>query len=786
MTSSALDLQPRRGGWLALAVFLVAALTLCWPALMGNVLAGDDYQLAGWAFRKFGAEYWRAHHAVPLWNPYIFGGLPYVGGMHGDIFYPTAWLRYFLPLDLATNLTFAGHIVIAGVSMYALVRALGVSWVGSVVAGIAYEMTGIVASQVSPGHDGKLFVSALAPLLLLGLWRGIRERKLAGYGAAALTTGLMLHGHPQTGYYLLVAAGLWTLFLVFGGEGAPQGNDRWKALGWSAVVVVIGLGMYAIQALPFIAYIPFSPRGAGGPSAGWEYATGYAMPTAELFTVFLPELNGVRDAYAGANFIKTHTEYLGAIVLMLAACGFGGAARKRERLALAVIGGLFLLVALGGHTPFYRVWYEVMPMMKKVRAAGMAFYLVALPVAVYVGFGVDRLARGEVALRRVLIWAGVFAFFGLIGAVGGLDGIAQALAAPERLEVAIATTPQLHAGALRLFIVAVAGAGVLAAIRLGKLSGGLAAATLITVVVGDMWSLDRKFFVFNGSAEQLFGNDQITAAIEKTPLPYRVWDPKGRLGSNSGLEVYQGSWLMGHDIPQLFGYHGQELNTFDELWGGKNDWKNQVNLGLLKLYAVRYVVLSQAQTLPGFHQVLGPVRTDGTGRPGILYEADTLPPYVRLMAGAVKAPAAQVADVASDARFPVEEVAIYPDSAPVSPTAVGSQLPPPAKATPKVTAWEAGSIKVGIEGQDERPLYLVVSENWYKDWTATVDGKAVPVMRAQNALLSVEVPPGGKEVSFVFRSPEYEKGKWITLLSLLAALALWIVPSVRRPREAHA
>ena len=235
-------MDPRRARLLAAVIFVAAALTLCWPVFQGKVLAGDDYLLAGWAFRKFGAEYWRAHHAIPLWNPYIFGGLPYVGGMHGDIFYPTAWLRYFLPLDLATNLTFTGHLVIAGLAMYAFLRGLGTSWTAAVTGGLAYELTGIVASQVSPGHDGKLFVSAMAPFLFAGAASRIRERKLTGYAAGALSVGLAMHGHPQTAYYMLVAAGLWTLFLVFGDPAGPKGNERWRALGWSAAMVALGVG----------------------------------------------------------------------------------------------------------------------------------------------------------------------------------------------------------------------------------------------------------------------------------------------------------------------------------------------------------------------------------------------------------------------------------------------------------------------------------------------------------------------------------------------------------------
>ena len=47
------------------------------------------------------------------------------------------------------------------------------------------------------------------------LLRGIRERWIAGYGAGALAVGLSMHGHPQPCYYLLVAAAIWKLFLVF-------------------------------------------------------------------------------------------------------------------------------------------------------------------------------------------------------------------------------------------------------------------------------------------------------------------------------------------------------------------------------------------------------------------------------------------------------------------------------------------------------------------------------------------------------------------------------------------
>ena len=129
--------------------------------------------IAGYSFRLFGAEQFRATGAIPQWNPYLFGGLPYIGAMHGDIFYPTAWLRWILPVDLAITWGMALHFVLAGWLTFGFARALRLSWTAAITAGIAYELTGIVASQMSPGHDGKLFVSALAPL---AFWVLVRVR----------------------------------------------------------------------------------------------------------------------------------------------------------------------------------------------------------------------------------------------------------------------------------------------------------------------------------------------------------------------------------------------------------------------------------------------------------------------------------------------------------------------------------------------------------------------------------------------------------------------------------
>jgi uncharacterized membrane protein YfhO len=87
-----------------------------------------------------------------------------------------------------------------------------------------------------------------------------------------------------------------------------------------------------------------------------------------------------------------------------------------------------------------------------------------------------------------------------------------------------------------------------------------------------------------------------------------------------------------------------------------------------------------------------------------------------------------------------------------------------------------------LTGQAAAPSWLLVSENWYPDWTASVDGQPSPVFRGQFSLITVPLPVGAKEVTLEFRSRAYERGRMITLISLIAALGLWLVPLVRRRR----
>jgi uncharacterized membrane protein YfhO len=75
-----------------------------------------------------------------------------------------------------------------------------------------------------------------------------------------------------------------------------------------------------------------------------------------------------------------------------------------------------------------------------------------------------------------------------------------------------------------------------------------------------------------------------------------------------------------------------------------------------------------------------------------------------------------------------------------------------------------------------------VSENFFPGWTAAVDGRRAATDRAQYNLIGVELPAGAKRVTLHFDDAAYERGKVITWIAILIAVALACVGLFRSRR----
>lgn len=785
-TSETAVALPRRALAWAAGTYAIAALSLGWPALMGQFLVRphSDQYIAGYAFREFAAASLRAGEGFPLWNPYLFGGMPYVAAMHGDLFYPTFLLRMVLPTDVAMTWGFIIHVFLAGLFTFIFLRALGIGFAGALVGGLAYMLSGNVAGLVSPGHDGKLFISALLPLAMFLVARGVRDGRQWAWGALAITVGLgVLSPHPQLLQYMLLVCGSFGLFLAFAdtGSGVLPRPVALRRLGASAIAVMLGFAMGAIQYLPVREYVPWSPRALG---KGWEAATQFSMPPEEMFNFWVPQFSGILDRYWGDNAIHLHSEYLGVAVILLAALAFASR-HSLNRKFLWFFAGVTIIAtlwALGGYTPFYRLVYAIVPGTKFFRAPSTILYVISFGVAVLAAFGAERAVHRDVSRRYLISWGLVVLAIGAIGAFGGLANLGVALADPQQLDRLYGNDSALRVGALRstLFgVLAVTCLFLLSSGRVGREAGGYLLAGIVAV---DLWSVERMYWQFSPPASQIFGSDSTIAHMKAQAEPGRVLTFPASQGVGRDPFI-SGDALMAHRVRNVLGYHGNELGRFQMLGGHAEGWNQIANPNFWDLMNIRYI-LSDAESLsvPGLTHVLGPVR-NAYGTNVHLYEMTEENPVAWVTPAIVKAPDNEVLNTVLDPRFDVHRVAIFDTSAAVAAVQLTS-MPQRSTVKARATRYDPGAIDIELDQPAPNGSALMVSENYYPGWSAVVDGKTANIGRADMTLIGVELPAGARKIELRYASAPYEKGKRVTQVALLLAALWWaaagIIGKVRR------
>ncbi|MEO7822251.1 MAG: hypothetical protein ABIS15_01495 [Gemmatimonadaceae bacterium] len=773
--------------WASL-VYLVCTFSLAWPALVGKFLVNprSDQYIAGYAFREFAAAMLRSGEGFPLWNPYLFGGMPYIAAMHGDIFYPTFLLRLVLPTDVAMTWGFIIHLFLAGIFTFGFLRATGYSFPGALAGGLAYMMSGQIASYVSPGHDGKLFVSALFPLALWMLYRGFRQGQSSSWGALALIVGLaVLSPHPQLLQYMLLACGAYALFLSFSQiDDARLARDvAVRRLAAALAAVVVGLAIGAVQYLPVREYVGWSPR-AGG-LADYSVATSYAWPPGELLNAYLPQFSGMLDAYWGRNGIHLHSDYFGAVVLVVAGAAFLGLrADPRRKHIIFWTAALMIatLWSLGSATPFYRIPYAIIPGTRYFRAPATIFFIGALAIGVLAASGTERFIKGSVSRRYLLGWAAFAAVIAILATSGGLSSFASSFADQRQLDRLEANEGALIAGSWRSlgFVMLTVALGF--AVLRERIPSRYSVWALVALMAVDLWSIERLYWMFSPPAKEIYASDAIIETLRAEPQPARVLAlPVKRTMQPDA--ILTGDALMSHRVRGVLGYHGNQLGRYNELVGLNGEDQRLLSPNVLRLTNTRFILtnIPELPFIPGVKLVKGPVRNPA-GEEAYLFRFDADNPYAWVAPVAVKASDEQVLATLLDPRFDPRRAALFDNSADVSVAGAVRNLPEPLAITANVKRYEPGKVELELSSPAPPGAALVVSENYYPGWRATAGGKPARIGRADLSLIGVELPPGARTVMLEFTSPAYETGKMITWVAIVAGI-LALLAGVWRDRR---
>jgi len=457
---------------------------------------------------------------MPLWNPQILAGAPFLADAQGSVLYPLDLVLYWMPLAEAFAWYTAIHVSLAGLGTYVFGRLLELRRPAALLAALAFMFSGaFITSATFPQVIG---VAAWIPILLAIVERIVQRGRASRWlwigGALAVGTQF-LAGHPEISMYALLMMGAYGLArLAMVGRSAPR-SAMWAGV-QIASLIVVGAALAAIQLLPTLEAVGNNAR-IGARSA--TDLAAFAWPLPQLWTFVLPDLFGNpthrqwldiwswtwRDSgplfWGAKNYVEAG-QYLGVLTWLLAVVGL---LRGRRAVALifGVLGLVSLLFVLG--SPLYLLMQGV-PGFTQLRSPFRWILPFSLTISMLAGLGMDSLLRRPLRAPAVV---GI-----TVGALT-VAAVALSIAWPEpflklaqrfvtdppwaerAFGIAYRTLPQVLStpnmfwgyeaqGLLRLGLVALLGGVVLLGLRRNE---RLATAAACALVVLDLYSVHGRF-----------------------------------------------------------------------------------------------------------------------------------------------------------------------------------------------------------------------------------------------------------------------------------------------------
>jgi hypothetical protein len=767
----------------ALAVALLAAVLALFlaPALLGGgqFLYRDNGRMHA-PVKRFVAQELRRGR-LPEWNPYGGLGYPMAGGAVDAVQHPFNLLLLALPFEPAFKLWTLLSYLLAATGGFAWARAWGRSFEASLLAGMAFALSGPLVSM----SDNLTYLGGAAALPWV-LAAGRRAAEGGGAGRLALVgaaSGLCAAaGDPQSWGISVALLPLQALAC------APPGS-RPAFLRRGLLASAAALAGAAPFVLPVLAWLPHSSR--GGTLTAVDLARWNLSPL-RLVELLVPNLlrgepgamsSEVFRAYAGNEYCASpwYTSiYPGITVLSLAALG---AWRSRQAAWLAAAAGVFLWTALGPHAGFGQLAGHL-PGLSALRYWEKMLVFPALLLALGAAFGTERLLRGGPEARPFAAALGAAAAAALaLRALAALapEALAHFLQRGGQPAAAEVLAGNLVDGLLESGLVCAVAA--LAAWALQRRPTRLGPALVLAIAALDLAAANVRAYQLS-PAWLLRPPSALADHLKSEPGLSRVVTPFASLDlplpGGTDLRPFEASWAWGG---------GTLAPAFNVAQGVGNV---DPYTGMLPARLLRYrqhkgpTGLLPGVGLWGVGYASIPMDPRGAERANlrppwkVVAVEPSLPAY--LLAVPHRPRAYLAGELAGVDERGALEFALDDGSAGSGRSVVEGVVPAdyrPPRGEARLVRDEPG--RVALETRSDGRALLVLNDAAAPGWSATVDGFAAPILTVNYLARGVWVEAGSHAVSFAYRTPGLREG-WAVFAA--GALALAAAGRCRRGAEA--
>lgn len=708
-----------------------------------------------------------------LWNPYAACGSPLLANAQSAPFSPLKALAY---APAGVRWGFGLHcflkMMLAGLFMWAYMRALGAGVLGRTLGALAFMTCGFMVVWLQWIHTN---VGMLLPLVLLGCEHLARGKLRAGFLYIAAATGLgLLGGHPETSFHIALAAGVYLVLRLMLWPSRPRrARLRLTGAGVGVLVVATAVGamVSGIQLVPTVDATRFSvvakQRAVSGERARARAAERGGIRRFlgdpeyihnEVLVYLVPYTWGKPQqglAWLPSSNYNERAAYAGIGVMLLAALGWRYVARDRRLVALGVLQLLSLGFIL--KVPLVEATLGRLPLLD-IAANKRLLLVFSFANAAMAGLVFEHLWKAKKFSRATLVWMALIlaAFLWLVLR----DYAARFASSSQAWMRAYGLRQLLH------FVVFLAPwAVVLFLWRMRAALRTAVAAGLIGLVAVDVY---LTYFGYNPfiRPEQIYPSTPAIEFLQAQEAPVRVLPLDKQLGPNSAT-------IYGLGDPRIFdALRSISCEEFLTRLGAEGTWHiiDEPNMRLCAVAGVRYVY-APVEWSPPSTANLELVYEDELSR---IYENhDALPPaYVSHAWRQVASPDEAYDALAAD-EFPWQSC-VTVEGQGDSKTEPGSGGEP----RPHVGAQivERRPQRVTIEIPQDGGGLLVLSDTFYPGWKAFVDGERRPIHRANGTFRGVFIDPGDRQVIFTYEPASFRYGLMLTVAGLVALVGVAVAP----------
>ncbi len=771
----------------------------------------SDLLLENLAWKNFASQV-VSQGALPLWNPNIFGGEPFLAAGQAGVLYPLGFMFYIMPPLWAYGWFTAFHFLLAGIFMYLFVGLLGANRTGALVSALAYSFSSLmVVSVIWPMVMGTIIWLPLLLLLIELIVRraeGDTRHRSIGYVPLTLTAGtalgmVILSGHLEYSFYVLFTLLFYSLarLAVYARRGGAPAEAAPAVLALSGIAVIGGL-LAGVQLLPFFELARENFRSG---LVTYQEVIGFALPKQQVLSFVMPDvfgnpthssyfsfLNWQNQAVTGAKDlagqtrtypfwgIKNYVEaasYIGVLPLLLAITALF-VRRDRYVVTFAALSAFSLLLAFG--TPLYGVFW-MLPSFDQLHTPFRWLFPYTFSAAVLAGLGASSLTQnnGNVKGSRSLLMLGAG-----LGSLVLLVLVASQFLSSEAISLAqrmLASSKALSAAfsdpemlfsyqfrnLLVLGLLLVAG-GVVLVLRPHSRWGR---AFLLLVVAADLF-----YFGYNyNAAQDPRAMDMVPPSVQflkQDKDMFRVvsFNYEDSLTPNTA-ELFGLQDARGYDSIILRQYanfwklleppHGLLYNRIHKLVRPES-----LTSPFLDLLNVKYVITNQPITEDKPARHLREVYRDEV----VIYENPDYMPRAFVVNGVRTAPTREDALARmSGGDFDPKTVVVLETDEPLDSLPQGTSFVPAS-----VSRYTANQVTVDVA--DGQAGYLVLTDNHFAGWKAFVNGQETRLYRADGTFRAVPLTKGPHQVVFKYFPDSFSigmLGSFLAVFCIVAGAGAW-------------